>query len=96
VDQLALQKDEKANESEQMTKSERTLEEIKPPVLQQQDPLEICKAQITTVVTRKSELKIYEEQLRELLANLFNLKNVKFCVDGGRLTGVYLFEEVVA
>lgn len=96
VDQLALQKDEKANESEQMTKSERTLEEIKPPVLQQQDPLEICKAQITTVVTRKSELKIYEDQLRELLANLFNLKNVKFCVDGGRLTGVYLSEEVVA
>ncbi len=97
VNELAAQKDEISSAPEQqMTKSENTSEEVVHPVLQQLDPLEICKAQITTVVTRKSELKIYEDQLRELLANLFNLKDVKFCIDGGRLIGVYLSEEVVA
>lgn len=54
------------------------------------------KAQIKTVVTRKSELTLQEDQLIELLANLFDLNTVKFCVDGGRLVGVHLSEEVVA
>ena len=54
------------------------------------------KAQIKTIVTRKSELTLKEDELGVLLSDLFGLANVQFCVDGGRLVGVRLFEEVVA
>ncbi|MCW8040523.1 hypothetical protein [Acinetobacter entericus] len=97
VDPLLLQKKNNFHISEHQTSQPmNTSDEFTPTALEQLDPLESCKAQIKTVVTRKSELRLYEDQLRDLLANLFNLKNVKFCVDGGRLTGVYLSEEVVA
>lgn len=59
-------------------------------------PLIELKDQIETVVTRKSQLTIHEEQLSSLLADLFNLNTVKFCVEGGRFVGVHLSEEVVA
>ncbi|MCO8100941.1 hypothetical protein [Acinetobacter indicus] len=59
-------------------------------------PLNELKDQIETVVTRKSQLTIHEEQLGSLLADLFNLNTVKFCVEGGRFVGVHLSEEVVA
>jgi len=59
-------------------------------------PLNELKEQIETVVKRKSQLTIHEEQLGSLLADLFNLNTVKFCVEGGRFVGVHLSEEVVA
>lgn len=59
-------------------------------------PLDEYKAKVKTVVTRKSELTLKEDELGVLLSDLFGLANVQFCVDGGRLVGVRLFEEVVA
>lgn len=67
------------------------LEPVQPP-----SPLEDCKSLIKTVVTRKSELTLKPDQLSMLLADLFGLNNVAFCVDAGRLVGVVLSEEQVA
>ena len=56
----------------------------------------LLKDQIKTVVTTKNHLTITEDQLYVLLSDLFGLNTVNFCIDGGRLVGVNLSEEVVA
>lgn len=63
----------------------------RPPI--EVDPLNACRAKITTVVTRKSELKIEADQLSKLMTNLFGLSNVEWFVEAGRLVGVYMSEE---
>lgn len=60
------------------------------------DAIALLKDQIKTVVTTKNHLTITEDQLYVLLADLFGLNTVNFCIDGGRLVGVNLSEEVVA
>ena len=69
-------------------------QELEP--VQLPSPLEDYKSLIKTVVTRKSELTLKPDQLSVLLADLFGLNNVAFCVDAGRLVGVILSEEQVA
>ncbi len=66
----------------------------RPPI--EVDPLNVCRAKITTVVTRKSELKIETDQLLKLMTNLFGLSNVEWFVEAGRLVGVYMSEEQTA
>ena len=87
----------------QLIQAEEQMETQETPVATEQNssepfflPLNELKEQIETVVTRKSQLTIHEEQLGSLLADLFNLNTVKFCVEGGRFVGVHLSEEVVA
>lgn len=87
----------------QLIQAEEQMETQETPVATEQNssepfflPLNELKDQIETVVTRKSQLTIHEEQLGSLLADLFNLNTVKFCVEGGRFVGVHLSEEVVA
>lgn len=58
--------------------------------------IDLLKDQIKTVVTTKNHLTITEDQLYVLLSDLFGLNTVNFCIDGGRLVGVNLSEEVVA
>lgn len=60
------------------------------------DVIALLKDQIKTVVTTKNHLTITEDQLYVLLSDLFGLNTVNFCIDGGRLVGVNLSEEVVA
>ncbi|WP_179996100.1 hypothetical protein [Acinetobacter sp. YH16051] len=60
------------------------------------DAIALLKDQIKTVVTTKNHLTITEDQLYVLLSDLFGLNTVNFCIDGGRLVGVNLSEEVVA
>ncbi|UNT60730.1 hypothetical protein [Acinetobacter towneri] len=60
------------------------------------DVIAFLKDQIKTVVTTKNHLTITEDQLYVLLSDLFGLNTVNFCIDGGRLVGVNLSEEVVA
>ena len=60
------------------------------------DVITLLKDQIKTVVTTKNHLTIKEDQLCALLSDLFGLNTVNFCIDGGRLVGVNLSEEVVA
>ncbi len=60
------------------------------------DVVSNLKSQIKTVVTTKNHLTITEDQLYILLSDLFGLNTVNFCIDGGRLVGVNLSEEVVA
>lgn len=60
------------------------------------DVIALLKDQIETVVTTKNHLTITEDQLYVLLSDLFGLNTVNFCIDGGRLVGVNLSEEVVA
>lgn len=60
------------------------------------DVIALLKDQIKTVVTTKNHLTITEDQLYVLLSDLFSLNTVNFCIDGGRLVGVNLSEEVVA
>lgn len=60
------------------------------------DVIALLKDQIETVVTTKNHLTITEDQLCVLLSDLFGLNTVNFCIDGGRLVGVNLSEEVVA
>lgn len=59
------------------------------------DAIALLKDQIKTVVTTKNHLTITEDQLYVLLSDLFGLNTVNFCIDGGRLVGVNLSEEVV-
>lgn len=87
----------------QLIQAEEQMETQETPVATEQNssepfflPLNELKEQIETVVTRKSQLTIHEEQLGSLLADLFNLNTMKFCVEGGRFVGVHLSEEVVA
>ncbi|UNT61066.1 hypothetical protein [Acinetobacter towneri] len=60
------------------------------------DVVSSLKSQIKTVITTKNHLTITEDQLYVLLSDLFGLNTVNFCIDGGRLVGVNLSEEVVA
>lgn len=60
------------------------------------DAIALLKDQVKTVVTRKSELTIKQEQLSELLSSVFGLNTVNFCVEGSRLVGVHLSQEEVA
>lgn len=90
----------------QLIQAEEQMETQETPVVSEQNnhvpdllpagPLNELKGKIETVVTRKSQLTIHEEQLGSLLADLFNLNTVKFCIEGGRFVGVHLSEEVVA
>ncbi|MEX5287019.1 hypothetical protein [Acinetobacter towneri] len=54
------------------------------------DAIAFLKDQVKTVVTRKSELTIKQDQLSELLSSVFGLNTVNFCVEGSRLVGVHL------
>lgn len=60
------------------------------------DAINLLKDQIKTVVTRKSELTLQQDQLSELLSSVFGLNTVNFCVEGSRLVGVHLSQEEVA
>lgn len=60
------------------------------------DAIALLKDQIKTVVTRKSELTLQQDQLSELLSSVFGLNTVNFCVEGSRLVGVHLSQEEVA
>lgn len=60
------------------------------------DAIAFLKDQVKTVVTRKSELTIKQDQLSELLSSVFGLNTVNFCVEGSRLVGVHLSQEEVA
>ena len=60
------------------------------------DAIALLKDQVKTVVTRKSELTIKQDQLSELLSSVFGLNTVNFCVEGSRLVGVHLSQEEVA
>lgn len=60
------------------------------------DAIAFLKDQVKTVVTRKSELTIKQDQLSELLSSAFGLNTVNFCVEGSRLVGVHLSQEEVA
>ena len=60
------------------------------------DVVALLKDQIETVVTRKSELTLQQDQLSELLSSVFGLNTVNFCVEGSRLVGVHLSQEEVA
>lgn len=60
------------------------------------DAINLLKDQIKTVVTRKSELTLQQDQLTELLSSVFGLDTVNFCVEGSRLVGVHLSQEEVA
>ena len=60
------------------------------------DAIALLKDQVKTVVTRKSELTIKQDQLSELLSSVFGLNTVNFCVEGSRLVGAHLSQEEVA
>lgn len=60
------------------------------------DAIALLKEQVKTVVTRKSELTLQQDQLSELLSSVFGLSTVNFCVEGSRLVGVHLSQEEVA
>lgn len=60
------------------------------------DAIALLEDQIKTVVTRKSELTLQQDQLSELLSSVFGLNTVNFCVEGSRLVGVHLSQEEVA
>ncbi|WP_180182841.1 hypothetical protein [Acinetobacter sp. YH01020] len=66
------------------------------PHLSEPDAIALLKDQIKTVVTRKSELTLQQDQLSELLSSVFGLNTVNFCVEGSRLVGVHLSQEEVA
>lgn len=66
------------------------------PQLSEPDAIALLKDQVKTVVTRKSELTIKQDQLSELLSSVFGLNTVNFCVEGSRLVGVHLSQEEVA
>lgn len=60
------------------------------------DVIALLKDQIETVVTRKSELTLQQDQLTELLSSVFGLDTVNFHIEGNILVGVHLCQEVVA
>ena len=55
---------------------------------------DLLKSQISTVVTRKSQLSLDVNQLKVLLSEIFGLDDIQFWIDHGKLTGVYLAGEV--
>lgn len=57
--------------------------------------LDEYKSRIQTVVTRKSQLKLETAQLSELLTDIFGMSKVDWFVDGGKLVGVFMSDEVV-
>ena len=60
------------------------------------DAINLLKDQIKTVVTRKSELTLQQDQLTELLSSVFGLDTVNFHIEGNILVGVHLSQEEVA
>ena len=60
------------------------------------DVIALLKDQIETVVTRKSELTLQQDQLTELLSSVFGLDTVNFHIEGNILVGVHLSQEEVA
>ena len=60
------------------------------------DAINLLKDQIKTVVTRKSELTLQQDQLSELLSSVFGLDTVNFHIEGNILVGVHLCQEEVA
>lgn len=60
------------------------------------DVIALLKDQIETVVTRKSELTLQQDQLTELLSSVFGLDTVNFHIEGNILVGVHLCQEEVA
>ena len=60
------------------------------------DAIAFLKDQIKTVVTRKSELTLQQDQLTELLSSVFGLDTVNFHIEGNILVGVHLSQEEVA
>lgn len=65
------------------------------PVIKPTTQLEVFKSRIKTVVTHKSELSLEQDQLTELLTDLFGLSQVSWYIEGSRLLGVRLSDEVV-
>lgn len=59
------------------------------------DAIAFLKDQVKTVVTRKSELTIKQDQLSELLSSVFGLDTVNFNIEGNILVGVHLSQEEV-
>ncbi len=53
------------------------------------------KSQMKVTVTQKSELKLECHQLTELMQTIFGLQQVDWFVEGGRLVGVYMAEEIL-
>ncbi|GIT84640.1 hypothetical protein DSM16313_24220 [Acinetobacter seohaensis] len=60
------------------------------------DAIALLKEQVKTVVTRKSELTLQQDQLTELLSSVFGLDTVNFHIEGNILVGVHLSQEEVA
>ena len=60
------------------------------------DVIALLKDQIETVVRRKSELTLQQDQLTELLSSVFGLDTVNFHIEGNILVGVHLCQEEVA
>ncbi|RZG72445.1 hypothetical protein [Acinetobacter sp. WCHAc060025] len=54
---------------------------------------EILKSQISTVVTRRSQLTLDVNQLKILLSEIFGLEEVRIWMEQGEFKGAYLFGE---
>ena len=59
------------------------------------DAIALLKDQVKTVVTRKSELTLQQDQLTELLSSIFGLDTVNFYIVGNIILSVHLCQEEV-